>query len=433
MDFLFVVLYLCVPIIAILLMKYCGLSLLKLSVPSFVITALFVFSYLGLLPLYFGWDSYRYKTGVQDRNIILQLLFFSSFSIITILLTYSLLKSLFFKKKSTMIPETFFPSKGFAVLCLGVIVIVLSMYLSKVSSIPLFDKTKDPLVLAKQRSDMGNSFPGKYHWYKVVMIDLASIISFSLAAFILKNKRKPIALFIIVSIISVFTSLMALEKSVFAWYLIGLFLVFIVVKKNYIIITKSLIVFGIAIMFVLVCAHLITGSGSSIKSAICNILSRTLTGQLQPAYHYLEYFPTHKDFLYGTSFPNPGGLLGFTPFNLTVELMNWKFPEHLTTGIVGTMPTVYWGELYANFGSFGVCCGGFLVGFYLFIIEILAKSMVNNGYGIGLYAWLCLHFKDLALTGISTFIVDFNLIFIFLVISIGYIIVFLTRKRHVYF
>ena len=103
-------------------------------------------------------------------------------------------------------------------------------------------------------------------------------------------------------------------------------------------------------------------------NAIASVFSRTFTGQIQPAYHYLEFFPMHHDFLWGRSFPNPRGILPFEPYRLTVEIMNWRFPDLVKRGVVGSMPTTFWGELYANFGTLGVITIPFFVGIVIYLL-----------------------------------------------------------------
>ena len=43
----------------------------------------------------------------------------------------------------------------------------------------------------------------------------------------------------------------------------------------------------------------------SLNSALFSVFSRTFTGQIQPAYHYLEFFPEIEPFLLGRSMTNP--------------------------------------------------------------------------------------------------------------------------------
>lgn len=157
---------------------------------------------------------------------------------------------------------------------------------------------------------------------------------------------------------------------------------------------------------------------ADIVASVMSIFSRGLTGSLQPIYHYLEFFPTYQNWLYGITFPNPGGIFPFTPYNLTVEVMNFVQPEHRDSGVVGTMPAIYWGELYANFGYLGVFIFSPWVGFFLYYINWIIYRLEFDPMNSALFAWMLVHYKNLSLTSISMFIIDFNLIVILFVYCI---------------
>ena len=160
-------------------------------------------------------------------------------------------------------------------------------------------------------------------------------------------------------------------------------------------------------------------------AALMSVFSRAFTGGIQPAYHYLEFFPEHHGFLLGRSFPNPAGLLPFEPYRLTVEIMNWRFPDLAGTGVVGSMPTVFWGELYANFRVVGVIIMPFFVGIGLYVISFFASKLENTPFKVGLLVWLILHYKTLAETGISGFIIDF---YLFGVVGVILLLMILTNN-----
>jgi len=166
------------------------------------------------------------------------------------------------------------------------------------------------------------------------------------------------------------------------------------------------------------------GSHSPV-AALMSVFSRTFTGGVQPAYHYLEFFPQHHAYLMGKSFPNPMGLLPFEPYRLTVEVMNWRFPGLESAGVVGSMPTVFWGELYANFGVTGVVVFPFFVGIGLFVIAYLSDRLENTPLKVGLLVWLVLHYKDLAVTGLSGFMFDF---YLFGVVGVVLVVMFLSNN-----
>ena len=144
--------------------------------------------------------------------------------------------------------------------------------------------------------------------------------------------------------------------------------------------------------------------------AVLNIFSRAFGGSIQPAYHYLEIFPEKKEFLLGLSFPNPGGVFPHQPYALATEVSSWVKPGLAEEGIVGSMPTVFWGEAYANFSYIGLVFIPFIIGFLLFSIDIIASKLIDTPFKIGFYVWLLLHFKNLSVSGFSGYIIDSDLI-----------------------
>jgi hypothetical protein len=183
----------------------------------------------------------------------------------------------------------------------------------------------------------------------------------------------------------------------------------------------SIVKIFIALLFFLVIFYLNFMGSDNLLDAILQIFSRTFTGSIQPAYHYLEIFPNNEDFLFGRSFPNPMGIMPFEHYKLAEEVMNWKFTNLSELGIVGSMPTVFWAEAYANFGISGVFIVPFLLGIIVWIASYSVNKFENTPFKVGLLVWLIIHFKGLSITGFSGYIFDFYLIFviIFVIVSIS--------------
>ena len=92
------------------------------------------------------------------------------------------------------------------------------------------------------------------------------------------------------------------------------------------------------------------------------ISSRLFLGQTAPLYYYFSLFPDSHDFLYGASLPNPAGIFQFEHFPIT----KWIFVNGLNRSweIVGTAPSAFIGEMYANFG------------FPIMVLSILILSLI---------------------------------------------------------
>lgn len=425
-DVLFSILFFLILALFYALMRCVNISLMRFSIVSFVLIYMLVFAYIGILPLYFQWDPYRVYSGVSDPNTVLVLFALSSVSIFLLLLGVIASKKLM--RGRVVICDGFIRSCTSKEMLLMILVftislVVLLLYLIKVPEIAIFSVIKDPASKFAARSSMGNAFDGSYHWYKTFFSDVMLFILFSAYANKVIAKKKSASLFfLIVFVAAAFAAVMATEKGPFINLIIGLFIAKCIVKNNGQYPAKKGLVFIATVFLFLILFYVYFMGSTELLPALLSILSRTFTGQITPAYWYLEYFPKHHDFLGGLSFPNPGSLLPFIPFNIPVEISSWKFPEHVSMGIVGSAPTVYWGEMYANFGIWGVILFSFITGFFLQALDKVFQFADNNPLKIGVVVWLALHFSTLSGTGLTTFFADsYAVVVIGIFLSISFV------------
>lgn len=75
---------------------------------------------------------------------------------------------------------------------------------------------------------------------------------------------------------------------------------------------------------------------------------RVLQGQVTPLYYIYEVVPRYFPYFGGRTFSNPRGIFPYEAINLNYLIYDWyqTSPE----GVRGSDPTVFFGELYANFG-----------------------------------------------------------------------------------
>ncbi|WP_151949620.1 O-antigen polymerase [Aliarcobacter butzleri] len=426
LDILFVVLFFTFPFIVFKYMDTIGHNIFTISVPVFLIISMFVYAYSGLLPLYFGWDEYRYSMGVQDRALVFQVLIFSIISIVGLLVGFTYAKVVLRMKRFQKFDYIRPISKKELLVLMGLVAFcffVLFVYLLKVPTIALFVALSEDAFSDSHlaRSLMGNDFDGKYHWYSLIMHELFNIVTFTLfSAFLLTKKKIIFFLFLVAFLGSSFAAVMATEKAPFAQILIGLLLVYGITLLKGKIPIKATIILLVVLFSSLIAFYIFFMGSSDVFSAFASIFSRAFAGSIQPAYHYLEFFPYHQDFLMGRSFPNPGGILPIEPYRMTVEVMNWVNPND--KGIVGSMPTVFWAEAYANFGVLGVILVPFLIGIVLYAVYYWVDKIENTPLKIGFFVWLMQHFKNLSVTGFSGYLIDFYLIVLtfILIMSIAF-------------
>ena len=209
---------------------------------------------------------------------------------------------------------------------------------------------------------------------------------------------------------------MAIEKGEVARFFIGLYMVYIFVRNDGYLPIKGVIVFVLLLFAALTPTYIVFVGYTNVFSAAAQVFSRIFTGQMVEAYHYLEYFPSVHDFLMGRSFPNLGGLLPFEQFRLTTEIWAWTLPWKAAIGSkVGSAPTIYWGEMYANFGLLGVLIPPFFVGYILYLINTIVFRLQPNPMSISLTVWLMLYYHRLSSTGMVKYFFD-NYFLLFLII-----------------
>lgn len=424
MDLLFVLSFFTFLVLLFLVMNKIGYSLLRFSIPSLFVISYIVFAYAGTLLLYFGWDAYRLQDGVTDSFAVLKVFLFSASAISVVIGGICFTKYVVRVNDESRVLTPIRPITSvellllFFVFCISVA--VLAFYVSQVPELAILTSGGQAADIA--RSNMANAFAGKYHWFSLFMHDFLKLISFTMFAVWLNQKGFfNFVLFLGVFIFAAFASVMTTEKSPFGWLMIGHFLVYLVVRHHSTFPLAKLAKFLPILVGVLVTLFWAFTGAKDIQSSFLSLASRTLTGEVSPAYYYLDFVPRNQEFLHGRTLPNPGSILPFESYNLAQEVMNWKFPEIKRAGIQGSMPTAFWAELYANFGYLGVLIAPFFVGVFLYLASSFIGRFPNTPLKVGFFVWLALHLRILTGSGISFLLFDIYLIFtsiLFLVLTV---------------
>lgn len=436
LELTFWCIFLLTPIIIIILLRIYGKKVNQLGLISTCTVFLYFFSIIGTLPLFYQIDSYRVATGIVDQNIVTTVLFFSTINIIFFLFGAIIVRKAFLLNSypfcSSSIRDISQNEKIAVFVTLIFSILTLYIYISKISgNLAIIALYNEGLAAAQiARSNMGNNFSGKYHWYSLVLHNVTNIIMLTYYVTWLINKKSINLFFFLVSFcISTFIAIMATEKAPIIYLLISLSIAYFFTRHHGYCSKNFFIKGTFFTLIILIPLYIFFMGVNSIEDAVLSILSRTFSGSIAPAYFYLEYFPTERDYLEGLTFPNPGGIMPFTPIRYTVEIMNWKFPELESSNIVGTMPTVFWGESYANFGSYGIPVIALLMGIMVAIIEYLISKLRPNPITIAYTTWLIIHFSQLSISGFSGFLYDFYIFFITMIVII---LLFANRRIHLW-
>lgn len=358
------------------------------TIPNFFMLKYLIFAYVGSVLYNVVFFQLELNNGMYSNlDYVFNVWLYSSLGIILIPLGM-LIANLFFKFDNNSLNDKFFskPLKSFNVnfgVLLSIIIILLVsffslyVYRSIIGELPIihvFSGTNEA-VLALMRSDAGNNFSGKLHWFKF-LIGASSKFMLIILFF---NKRRNFLwkfLFSICLFYVLFISVMNLNKAPIIDLILLLFVSGIVQKKK---INLKLIVGLSVIVFFLLIMMYIFFMGQADKNIIAIfkiIFHRVFVSQIVPFYWYQD-MQSSIGFLMGSSFPNPGGFLPFDNFQITTKAFNHAYPGKVSTGLVGSLPTVFYADWWANFGAFGAIFSMLLLGFILQFLDLIFKSYVS--------------------------------------------------------
>lgn len=425
LEALFWVVYILTPVSIGLLLRIAKERVLRISVISVTVVALYLFSVVGLLPLFYQWDATRVNSGVVDQGLVVNVLLFSFLN-----LHFFLFGVIFEKKiskrrlvKDINFPAAKPPTKNQLVMLLVILSVSMLVFLSYIlnfNELAIFTAINSGAADAGVvRSEMSNDFSGKYHWYKFFMYSVSQFVAYILFAnWLWKGGRLNFILFAVAFFYAAFVAIAAVEKAPLMWFLVGLYMTHAFVKSNGIVKIGKVAPLLMVLTFGLVLMYQYFMGAEDISDALGRIISRAFSGSISPAYFYLEYFPDVSDYLYGATIPNPGGILPYTPVRYTVDVMNWVFPSLPSRGVVGSMPTVFWGESYANFGPFGIPVVAFFMGFIVSKINSYILGMRLNGVVLGFYVWVILEIKNISESGFGAYVYNIQIILMLLLVFV---------------
>ncbi|MCH8303873.1 MAG: oligosaccharide repeat unit polymerase [Candidatus Marinimicrobia bacterium] len=300
----------------------------------------------------------------------------------------------------------------FLILC-AVSIAVSYKYLSAID-IPifyLFGDLDSALSLAKLREMATTTLKGiKLHRYRFFMSQLLPVLSI-IAYLKMKMNGRFFwkILFLSLFFATSFMAVVDLQKKPLLAYLLMVFVAmsFYKGRVNY----RSIVIITLIILLLLFAMFtFIMGlEGRPFSDVLSAISSRLFIGQSYPLLLYFQAFPQKHDYLYGQSFPNPGGMFPFKPFPLTRYIFNTNLG---IADIAATAPTVFFGEIYANFGFAIMMLWMIFVGILLQLIQNYFQNKEKNVILSAFYIFYIIQCMQLALT---SFFVVFHLYLILFV------------------
>src|SRR5690606_9049123 len=132
------------------------------------------------------------------------------------------------------------------------------------------------------------------------------------------------------------------------------------------------------------------------------LATRGMMGQALPLYHTFRIVPHDYDYFGGRTLSNPRGMLPYR--NVPWTYLLYDSYNEPTPGVQGGDPTVFFGEVYANWGLPGAFLAMFLFGVIVQLLNhALARNIerVGSVFDVAFFYLVALYVGDFAL-GFST-------------------------------
>ena len=112
-------------------------------------------------------------------------------------------------------------------------------------------------------------------------------------SYLLKKNLSTFLLLILTFVTLAFTALMTTEKGNMMWVLLGMFIVYTIVKRKGIVSLRGAVKLSLLLFLPTLIVMFMGFMGSeSMSLALRDTMSRTFAGGIQAGYHYLEFFET---------------------------------------------------------------------------------------------------------------------------------------------
>lgn len=411
LDVIYLLMFPMAPLVALWGLRWAGLSLLHYSLPSFLILAYIATAYVGLLPMYMGWDSHSASLGARDPAVIGRVTAYAGMALVSIVGGFVFARHILRLRPRRVEYGGISASDIRQMAVVGVLALialgVLALYLTRVPSIALMYALRgDVLSAAVARSEMTNNFGGDHWRYELFfryVMDYCVVY-----AFIEWRTRRSMpmgVLFLLLFTGAAFSAIMTIEKG-------PLFALFVMIFLAHVLLTdgrywQRAAAWAVPLAVLLLVVMKVWFMGAlSLSDSFGDVVWRVFSGQIVSAYFYVDQFPRELPYLGGSSFPNPGGLLPFEPVSVTVKMAEIIYPGDYSRGVVGSAPTVFWGEMHANFGPLGVVVPSFWVGVGIYSLHYLLRRLPLTPATLTLTVLLTMHYRVLTGTGLSEFLVD---------------------------
>ena len=332
-----------------------------------------VYAYFGAVILNVVQPEYETALGMYRRpDLFFKVWFFCTLGFFMLVFGMIMAQSifdrhfLFTKLQAKMLCKPFFTNKENSyvrltiVFFIAIAVLLLLIYRQKLGGkLPIehIFSGESAATLALLRSDATNNFQGKLYRYYMFIEDIPLVLCILLSFLSHKDSRYKF-LFIFLVCYNIFFSLISLQKGpVFNFIILGMIIYFFrtgKINKKHIFYFVLFASGSVVVLYI----FLMGQKDKSFFTLLFGALHRVFIVQINPFYWYLKYIEDY-----------------------------------------GSMPTVFLGELYINFGFvcmlLGACFFGFVLGSLdIFFISLLCKN--KNIFISTIYIFLIKYFSKFA-------------------------------------
>lgn len=173
-------------------------------------------------------------------------------------------------------------------------------------------------------------------------------------------------------------------------------------------------------MSVMLIVYSLSTGRSSFYFLLTEAGGRLLTGQVGPLFLWYDYFRTNE-ILWGSSLPNPGGILPYESVDIAAYLMNKYFSSN------GSIPVAFWGYSFADFGYSGIILVPLILLLYLLITLKIAGKILYSLELLSFYVYVGLKLLFLAFGSYALLLYDFTLPFILFIVTV------VNTSKHVWY
>lgn len=293
----------------------------------------------------------------------------------------------------------------------GVSLMVTLLYLSRLPTLPILSAQSGDLSGAMEaRSAATNAFAGRYYLYSLFFGGVLPFIAcVFLAMFLTWRRRVDGIMAVVAGLAAISVPIVLVTKSGGIRVFIMLLVVYAVSRHRPLPLGRAAAaIVGLAVILI---GIYVTASPPEreLETIIEMAATRLFSSQGLAAYFHLEVFPDKIDYLYGASFPNPGGLLPFDNVPLPRLVWEYAFEDSFVRAldVAGSAPAVYWAEGYANFGVLGALLSALVVGGVIYGIDwAIRHGLGATPIGLALLGWAAEHYGMVAIGSAVQFIID---------------------------